>query len=451
MSGRYEPLLDDDAEAGCTKEQLLERLGILSQETADTGPAAAKTPESSGNASPTCVASGPYSSSEDSSPASTQMPTPSDVAPSPDGGPTAGQGPPDGNGTAGGEEDGCGSRRRRTSSSYYTAEPGSPLSEASFGSPLSEQTSFLSQNGGQGTSSGPGSVVPDSETSPIDTPSDVSNAGDSSDSDSQPSQRPQPRSVHIPLCKPSSRSGFNIVISSDRCGSHSTGDGDGSQPDIVSAPVSTAEPQERDPLITLCESVCDGLFRGELRDRVKVVLSSEEPPTGPAVPAPGSCPHNSGGSHSGGQWGAQNGDAGWRQPGPAMRGGFLKRRPEPARSSDVAPVPEALPPPPPMRAGFFGRRPAGESSSAKHLSEPQPQPQPQPQLDQHSTSRDYCQLQVECDGKMIRFKVTPQQASACGIACRPVGALRQGSRCMATCAGTVLSCRASVQDCGRSI
>ncbi|CAL8465547.1 g5083 [Coccomyxa elongata] len=138
MAGRWEPLMDDDAEAGCTKEQLLQRVG-MSQMTAETTLATAKTvaPETSRSASPTGVASGPYStSSQDSSPATAQRAVPSNGLSSPDAGPAAGQGPPSGT-TAAGGNDGCGSRR--PSSSYYTAEPESPLSDASLGSLLSEQ------------------------------------------------------------------------------------------------------------------------------------------------------------------------------------------------------------------------------------------------------------------------------------------------------------------------
>ncbi|BDA49924.1 hypothetical protein COCOBI_15-0520 [Coccomyxa sp. Obi] len=438
MTGRYDPLMDDDAEAGCTKEQLLQRIG-LSQETAETTPAAAKTdaPETSGAASPTCVASGPYSSSsEGSSPANGQtsltsngVPTAGQSPPSGGGatgggvlsvdeGPTAGQGPPS-SGSAAGGDDGCGSRR--PSSSYYTAEPLSPLSDASFGSALSlqeDQTAFLPQDGGRRTSSGSGAAVPNPETSPIDTPSDVSFAGDSSDSDSQ---RPRPRAVPVSFRQPSGRAGFDDIISNGMSSFHSNGGGDGSQSETDSAPASKAEPQERGALSNLRNGGGDGLFRSVLPGRVKVAPSSETFPTGPPKPAPDSPRSASGGSHTSSQWGPPNSGATWRQSSPAVRSGFLNRRmaekqaapPKPAESSDAAPVPEALPPPPLMRGGFFSRRPSGDTSEAKPSSEPQAQPdQRRPPCNDH-------QPELRSDDKRL-FKGTPEeytllQKSACHI------------------------------------
>ncbi len=397
--------MDDDAEAGCTKEQLLQRVG-MSQKTAETTPATAKTdaPETSGSASPAGIVSGPYStSSQDSSPATAQTSMPSNGVPSPDAGTAAGQDPLSGTSAAGGD-DGRGSRR--PSSSYYTAEPGSPLSDASFGSLLSEQwetTAFLPQDGSRRTSSDSGVAVPDPEASPIDTPSDVSNAGDSSDSDKQPSQRPRPRAVPISLGRPSSGSGSNKVISNGRSNFHSGDDGDDSQPDTVSGPASKAEPQECDPLSNLRNRGRHGLFSGELPGRVRVAPSSEASPAGPPKLAPGGPPAVGGGS----QWGAQTGDANWRQSSQAVRSGFLNRglperqasRPEPAGSSAATPVPEALPPPPPMRGGFFKRRPAGDASHAELPSEPQPQPG-QPRVSRVDSQPELCS-----DGQRV-FKVT---------------------------------------------
>ncbi len=69
MSGRSEPFLDDEAEDGCSLEDIQQRINNITNDiAAECAPEAGGSGAKSGNASPTRVASGLYSpSSEDCS------------------------------------------------------------------------------------------------------------------------------------------------------------------------------------------------------------------------------------------------------------------------------------------------------------------------------------------------------------------------------------------------